>query len=131
MLHGTGVDLSSESGLSPGDHPVLPALHEAPEHRLRPSSLAATIHRERSRLSHHRGRRERRRLITREQAQDDPRGADVVLTDDGAAAYRRSSVAHLRAVQELFLDACTEEELADLQRLTSTLRRHLGLDPGH
>src|SRR6266516_2827774 len=54
-----GVKLQ-ESGLSPADYQVLLALREADGARLRSSELAATIEWERSRLSHHLGRMERR-----------------------------------------------------------------------
>src|SRR2546430_17655935 len=60
-----GVKLQ-ESGLSPADYQVLLALREADGARLRSSGLAATIEWERSRLSHHLGRMERRRLIRRD-----------------------------------------------------------------
>src|SRR6266446_4297164 len=54
-----------ESGLSPADYQVLLALKEADGRRLRSSELAASIDWERSRLSHHLGRMERRGLIGR------------------------------------------------------------------
>src|SRR5438874_7008546 len=49
-----------ESGLSRADYQVLLALREAEGTRLRSSELAAIIEWERSRLSHHLGRMERR-----------------------------------------------------------------------
>src|SRR6266700_7818981 len=75
-----------ESGLSPGDYQVLLALKEADGRRLRSSELAATIEWERSRLSHHLGRMEQRGLIRREDCATDSRGAEVSLTESGAAA---------------------------------------------
>jgi hypothetical protein len=55
-----GAQLAHDCGLSPGDYQVLLALSEAEGRRLRSSELAATIDWERSRLSHHLGRMERR-----------------------------------------------------------------------
>src|SRR4051812_36367239 len=63
--------LQSESALSPGDYAVLLALSEADGHRLRSSELAAGIGWERSRLSHHLARMERRGLIRREDCATD------------------------------------------------------------
>lgn len=120
--------MQSESSLSPGDYQVLLALSEASGRTLRSSDLASTIGWERSRLSHHLGRMERRGLIRREECADDSRGAEVVLADDGAVAFRRGSVPHLRAVRELFVEAFAPEELEQLESLTATLRDHLGLD---
>jgi DNA-binding MarR family transcriptional regulator len=120
--------LQRESSLSPGDYQVLLALSEASGRRLRSSDLASTVGWERSRLSHHLGRMERRGLIHREECADDSRGAEVVLSDAGANAFRRGSVPHLQAVRELFVDAFTPEQLAQLESLTASLRDHLGLE---
>ena len=78
--------LQSESSLSPGDYQVLLALSEADGHRMRPSELAAAIGWERSRLSHHLGRMEKRDLISRDPCAADGRGAEVVLTRHGQTA---------------------------------------------
>jgi DNA-binding MarR family transcriptional regulator len=117
--------LQSESGLSAGDYAVLLALSEAPGRRLRSSDLAANIGWERSRLSHHLGRMERRGLIHREECGADGRGAEVVLEARGAEAFRRASVPHLRAVRELFVDALTPTELAAAGEVTTALRARL------
>src|ERR1700737_2402432 len=64
-----------ESGCSPADYQVLLALKEADGRRLRSSELAASIDWERSRLSHHLARMERRGLIRRSDCATDRRGA--------------------------------------------------------
>ncbi|GAB3740753.1 MarR family winged helix-turn-helix transcriptional regulator [Microlunatus parietis] len=117
--------LQAECGLSTGDYAVLLALSEAPGRRLRSSELADGIRWERSRLSHHLGRMERRGLIRREECATDSRGAEVVLETAGAEAFRRSTVPHLRAVRELFVDALTPEQLAAAADLATALRRRL------
>src|SRR5260370_31027391 len=73
-----------ESGCSPADYQVLLALREADGRRLRSSELAASIDWERSRLSHHLGRLERRDLIGRSDGATDRRGAECSLTNYGA-----------------------------------------------
>ena len=120
--------LQSESSLSPGDYQVLLALTEAPQHMLRSAGLATVIGWERSRLSHHLGRMEKRDLIGRTRCADDAHGVDVTATAAGHAVFRAASVPHLRAVRELFVDALTPEQLAQLDSITSTLRQHLGVD---
>src|SRR4029077_5711124 len=60
-----GAELQ-ESSLSPADYQVLLALSEAGGRRMRSSELAGNIDWERSRLSHHLKRMERKRLIRRE-----------------------------------------------------------------
>lgn len=123
-----GARLQSESSLSAGDYQVLLALSEAPQHTLRSSKLAALIEWERSRLSHHLGRMEKRQLIRRVPCADDVHGVDVIATDSGRDAFRAGSVPHLRAVRELFIDALTAEQFAHLDGISTALRGHLGVD---
>jgi DNA-binding MarR family transcriptional regulator len=119
------VRLQSESSLSPGDYQVLLALSEADGRRLRPSELAATIGWERSRLSHHLGRMEKRGLVSRDPCAADGRGAEVVLAPHGADCFRRATVPHLRAVRELFIDPLSPEQLAAAEDIAATLRAQL------
>ena len=117
--------LQSESSLSPGDYAVLLALSEATDHHLRSSELAANMGWERSRLSHHLGRMERRGLLRREDCESDNRGAEVVLTAEGAESFRRASIPHLRAVRELFVSALNPDQLAAAQGIATALRARL------
>jgi DNA-binding MarR family transcriptional regulator len=120
-----GARLQSDSGLSSGDYTVLLALSEAHGHRLRSSALAAQIGWERSRLSHHLGRMERRGLIAREDCPTDNRGAEIVLTATGATLFKDSNGPHLRAIREVFVDALTPEQIAAAGEVASALRAHL------
>jgi DNA-binding MarR family transcriptional regulator len=113
------------SGLSPADYQVLLALREADGTRLRSSELAAIIEWERSRLSHHLGRMEQRGLIRRDDCATDSRGAEVSLTESGAAAFRRAGAPHLRAIKQHFADALTSEQLEALADVLQSLQRHL------
>lgn len=117
--------LQSDSALSAGDYAVLLALSEAQGHRMRSSDLAAHINWERSRLSHHLGRMERRGLIAREDCVTDSRGAEVVLAAAGAEAFQGATVPHLRAVRELFVDALTAEQLDAAGEVAAALRAHM------
>jgi DNA-binding MarR family transcriptional regulator len=117
--------LQSETSLSTGDYSVLLALSEAPDQRMRSSELAAGIGWERSRLSHHLARMEKRGLIRREECATDNRGADVVLAPAGATTFRGATVPHLRAIRELFVDALTPEQLAAAGDLATALRARL------
>jgi DNA-binding MarR family transcriptional regulator len=113
------------SGLSPGDYQVLLALREAEGARLRSSELAATIDWERSRMSHHLGRMERRGLIKRDDCATDSRGAEVSLTASGTEAFRRASAPHLRAIKQKFVDALTPKQLEALAEVLQALQRQL------
>jgi DNA-binding MarR family transcriptional regulator len=120
-----GAQLLQESGLSPADYQVLLALSEADGRRLRSSELAATIDWERSRLSHHLGRMERRSLIRRDDCATDSRGAEVSLTDHGARTFRGATAPHMRAIKKHFADALTPEQFEALADIVHALQNHL------
>ena len=107
------------SGVSSGDYAVMLALSETTT--LRSSDLANTINWERSRLSHHLGRMEQRGLITRTECLTDNRGAEIALTPEGADLFRRASVPHMHAIQELFASRLTGEQLAALDEAMRAL----------
>ncbi|MFI6291440.1 MarR family winged helix-turn-helix transcriptional regulator [Nonomuraea sp. NPDC050790] len=120
-----GARLAQDSGLSPADYHVLLTLSEVPGRRLRSSALAAAMVWERSRLSHQLGRMEKRGLISREDCADDSRGSEIVLTKDGAAAFRAATAPHALAIKEHFADALSPERFAALGDVLADLRRHL------
>ena len=120
------AQLQAEAELSTGDYAVMLALFEHPSRCLRSSQLADRINWERSRLSHHIGRMERRGLVTRQTAEGDSRGAVVTLTDVGARLFRRASPAHLRVIHSAFVSALSPEQLAAVEDAMLTLQAHLG-----
>src|ERR1700682_1150612 len=108
-----------ESSLSPADYQVLLALSEAEGRRLRSSELAESIDWERSRLSHHLKRMERRGLIRRDECETDSRGAEVYLTADGTRTFRRATAPHMRAIKKQFADALSPEQVNALADVLS------------
>jgi DNA-binding MarR family transcriptional regulator len=122
-----GAQLLQETSLSPADYQVLLALSEADGRRLRSSELAATIDWERSRLSHHLARMERRGLIRRDDCATDSRGAEVSITDDGAGMFRGATAPHMRAIKKHFADALTPEQFEALAGVLRALQSHLGV----
>ncbi|MDT4961097.1 MAG: hypothetical protein QOF87_744 [Pseudonocardiales bacterium] len=119
-----GADLQ-ELDLSPGDYQVLLALSEADGRRMRSSELASSIDWERSRLSHHLGRMERRGLIRREDCATDNRGAEVLLTEAGAQLFRSATTPHMRAIKKRFADALTPGQFNALADVLQSLQHHL------
>ncbi|KHK99138.1 MarR family transcriptional regulator [Microbacterium mangrovi] len=116
----------NESAMSSGDYQVLLALSEAPGRTVRSSELASLIGWERSRLSHHLGRMEKRGLIARASCPEVAHGVDVTITDAGLDTFRSGSVHHLRAVRELFVDALSDQQLTEVDAVAASLRVHLG-----
>lgn len=120
-----GARLLEETGLSPADYQVLLALSEADGRRMRSSQLAAAIDWERSRLSHHLARMQRRGLIRRDDCATDNRGAEVSMTEEGADLFRRATTPHVRAIKRAFADALTAEQFGALADILGALQNHL------
>jgi DNA-binding MarR family transcriptional regulator len=103
-------ELQADAGLSLPDFDVLVQLTDSPEGRVRVSDLARGLHWERSRVSHHITRMERRGLVRREECRDDGRGAWVMLTEQGRAVIEQAAPAHVATVRRLVFDALTPQE---------------------
>ena len=88
--------LLRETDLSQADYAVLVNLSEAPEGRLRGFALAQGMQWEKSRLSHHLTRMERRGLIERQGCPTDGRGAFVACETCSIPTPARSPTTHPR-----------------------------------
>jgi DNA-binding MarR family transcriptional regulator len=118
-------ELQEASGLSLADYDVLVPLSEAPQGRLRVFEVASALGWERSRLSHHLTRMQRRGLITREDCDADRRGAFVVLADAGRSAIEQAAPAHVKTVRRLVFDGLSGEQVVSLQAFTESVLRRL------
>ena len=107
--------LQAEAGLSMSDYEVLVDLTDDPAGRVRVSELAHLLQWERSRVSHHVTRMERRGLVEREECPDDGRGAYVAITPAGRTAIERAAPGHARAVRRLVFDALQADEVRSLE----------------
>lgn len=111
-------DIEDRSGLRPGwlsaASWLLVALTDRPDRQVRVRDLAQVLQWEKSRLSHHLGRMERRGLIERQDCPDDARGAFVILTAAGRAAIERAAPAHVATVRSLVFDGLDPEHVDTL-----------------
>jgi DNA-binding MarR family transcriptional regulator len=112
-----GQQLQRDSGLSVADFEVLVNLSEAPEGRLRAYELSAELQWEKSRLSHHLTRMQKRGLIDREDCVDDARGAFVVLTAEGRRTIEDAAPLHASEVRTRFIDALSPDQLRALDEI--------------
>lgn len=118
-------EMQARSELSMPDFEALVYLTDIPEGRLRISVLAEAMDWERSRLSHHIKRMEKRALVSREECPEDGRGAFVAITPAGRAAIERAAPEHVRTVRRLVVDVLSDEELEQLGRITDKLLAEL------
>nr|WP_222132516.1 MarR family winged helix-turn-helix transcriptional regulator [Pseudonocardia sp. C8] len=118
--------LQADSGLSLADFEVLVALTDRPDERARVLELATSLEWEKSRLSHHLARMQKRGLIGREECGEDGRGNVVVLTREGRAAIEAAAPAHVETVRELVFDALPDDDVAALARISAAVLARLG-----
>ena len=111
-------ELQADAGLSLPDFDVLVQLTDTPLGRVRVNDLALALQWEKSRVSHHVTRMERRGLIRREECREDARGAFVVITPEGQAAIEHAAPGHVRTVRQLIFDQLTDDELNCLATIT-------------
>jgi len=120
--------LNRESGLSAADYAVLVPMSEAADGPMRARDLRSEILWDRSRLSHHLGRMEKRGLVVREECEKDARGAMIRLTAAGRAAIEGAAPGHVDATRRYFFDLLSDDEI---DVLTTVFDRGLaGLDAG-
>jgi DNA-binding MarR family transcriptional regulator len=115
-------------GLSGPDYTVLHPLSEAPEGLLRARELGTEIGWDRSRLSHHLTRMEKRGLVAREECAEDGRGLMVRVTDAGRKAIEAAAPAHVENVQRSFFDLLSNDELETLAAVFDRLLDNLPQD---
>ncbi|MEZ5238381.1 MAG: MarR family transcriptional regulator [Microthrixaceae bacterium] len=106
-----GRRLSAASGLSAQDYAVLVMLTDRGDGRARLYQLSESLGWEKSRLSHHINRMEKRGLVRKERCDEDRRGAFVAVTDQGRSAIEAAAPGHVSDVRELFVDRLGTKQL--------------------
>ena len=118
-------DMQEDAGLSTPDFEVLVNLTDTAAGRVRVSDLASQLLWERSRVSHHVTRMERRGLVRRVECAEDGRGAWVEITAAGRTAIEKAAPAHVEAVRRLVFDPLSADEVGTLSALVGKLQAQL------
>lgn len=119
-----------QADLSMADFGVLVQLTEAEHGRLRAFELGRALDWEKSRLSHHLTRMERRGLVCRENCGTDRRGAFVTVTPAGRAAIEAAAPAHVDNVRAAVFDRLTPAQMHALGEACQELLAGLQDDDG-
>ncbi|GAA3121040.1 DNA-binding MarR family transcriptional regulator [Kribbella aluminosa] len=104
--------LQRDFGLSTPDFEILVNLSESEHGRMRAFELGRSTQWEKSRLSHHLSRMEKRGLIRKEACES--RYPEIVITEAGTAAIEACAPAHAARVREFFVDVFGPERFAML-----------------
>lgn len=122
--------LQRDFGLSKSDFEILVNLSESAHGRMRAHQLSRSTQWEKSRLSHHLTRMEKRGLIRKEAC--DSRYPEIVITEQGTAAIKECAPAHAARVREFFVDVFGPERFAMLgevaDEVVETIGRHCDTD---
>ncbi|TKV29825.1 winged helix-turn-helix transcriptional regulator [Arthrobacter sp. NamB2] len=71
-------------------------------------------------------RLEAKNLVQKRPAQNDQRGVELALTDEGKALQRRIGSAHVRRIQEVLAPVLDSDEMEQLKALTDKINARLG-----
>ncbi|WP_238174614.1 MarR family winged helix-turn-helix transcriptional regulator [Kribbella kalugense] len=122
--------LQREFGLSKSDFEILVNLSESESGRMRAFELSRSTQWEKSRLSHHLTRMEKRGLIRKEACES--RYPEIAITEQGLAAIKECAPAHAARVREFFVDVFGPERLAVLgevsDEIVATIGKHCDTD---
>ncbi|NMO94237.1 MarR family winged helix-turn-helix transcriptional regulator [Paenibacillus lemnae] len=115
-------EMSEHTGLSEGDFGVLDRLAQLGDGKLRQQELADSMDWDKSRLSHHLTRMEKRGLILRKPL-DANRGVEVVITSVGKSALNDALPIVSRAIRKHFLDKLTDQDIESITGLAERTKK--------
>ncbi|MEA5362296.1 MarR family transcriptional regulator [Amycolatopsis sp., V23-08] len=116
--------LRHRCGLSHADYQVLAHLSEAAE-PLRAFELGRLLRWEKSRLSQHLTRMEKRGLVRRERCETDQRGWSIAITAEGTELIEAAAPQHVTDIREVVVDHLTKAELEALTAIGDKVRARL------
>lgn len=109
-------ELSEHTGLSEGDFGVLDRLILMGNGSLRQQELADSMDWDKSRLSHHLTRMEKRGLVTRKPLDTD-RGVQVTITPAGNSSLHNARPVAAQAIRRHLLDHLSELDIESITKL--------------
>jgi DNA-binding MarR family transcriptional regulator len=120
--------LQADSNLSLSDFEVLVQLTDNPSNKVRMFEVAQALRWEKSRLSHHLARMQKRGLVSREGCPSDARGAFIVLTPEGRKAIEEAAPQHVETVRRLVFEGLTEEQVGVLATTSEEILKRLAAE---
>jgi len=122
--------LQREYGLSKSDFEILVNLSESESGRMRAFELSRSTQWEKSRLSHHLTRMEKRGLIRKESCES--RYPEIAITEAGMAAIKECAPEHAARVREFFVDVFGPDRMTVLgevsDEVVATIGKHCDTD---
>lgn len=119
-------EMSEYTGLSEGDFGVLDRLVQFGNVKLRQQELAESMDWDKSRLSHHLTRMEKRGLVLRKPLDTD-RGVQVIITSAGKSALHDALPIVSKAIRKPFLDLLTDLDIESITTLAERTKKNASL----
>ncbi|RAW09560.1 MarR family transcriptional regulator [Paenibacillus taichungensis] len=116
-------EMSEYTGLSEGDFGVLDRLVQFGDGKLRQQELADSMDWDKSRLSHHLTRMEKRGLVLRKPLDTD-RGVQVIITSVGKSALDEALPIVSKAIRKYFLDLLTDQDIKSITELAERTKKN-------
>ncbi|MFI5695852.1 MarR family winged helix-turn-helix transcriptional regulator [Kribbella sp. NPDC051586] len=116
--------LQRDFGLSKSDFEILVNLSESASGRMRAFELSRSTQWEKSRLSHHLTRMEKRGLIRKEACES--RYPEIAITEEGLAAIKECAPAHAARVREFFVDVFGPDRMTVLGEVSDEVVATIG-----
>lgn len=117
--------LQEATGLSLSDYEVLVHVSESEDGRLRSFELGSQLQWEKSRLSHHLTRMEKRGLVARVECDTDGRGLFVKITSKGWDTIRKAAPHHVDDVRNYLIDLLSDDEMEALATISEKVLARL------
>ncbi len=114
-------DLVAATQLSGTDHGILSRLAESETKSMRQQQLGELMRWDRTRLSHHLTRMEKRGLVKRSRLEDG--GRTVMMTAPGDRARKAADPVHADAVVSHFLSKLTAKQREEVVSITAALSK--------
>lgn len=114
-------EMSEHTGLSEGDYGVLDRLALLGNGSLRQQELADSMNWDKSRLSHHLTRMEKRGLVMRKSL-DTNRGVQVIITSAGQSALDDARPIVAKSIRKHFLDRLTDQDIELIAKLAQSTK---------
>jgi DNA-binding MarR family transcriptional regulator len=119
VMERVGRDIAQATGLSGPDFGVLSRLAALGKGEMRQQALAESLGWDKSRLSHHLTRMQRKQLIERRDS--DTRIVHVILTKQGKAKLDAARPVHAASVRRNLLSRLSEQQIETIVRVSNLL----------
>lgn len=117
-------EMSDHTGLSESDFGILDRLFLLGEGKLRQQELADSMDWDKSRLSHHLKRMEKRELVVRNPLDTD-RGVQVEITSEGKLALDNARPFLFKAIRKHFFEQLTDQDIEVITKLAERTKEDL------